>query len=276
MNRLAVLAAVLCLAGCAPPTAPQSNTTQPAPSAHSDFPPEFHATWKPGYVETLEYEWTREEIKGRATMRTQVENGLLRMDVAKRGGDLSETVSVWMALRPSGVRPAGTIQQVSVAWQAPGVNDYTQMDLANTSALAFRLGNPAWQRQYVVAYPAPGFPGEAFLLWARRFAWPRIRIGSSEIVTALVPLSRTARAEPRAASLNLHADGSASMGYDGERTSFVARIYRDFPHRIREWTTADGEKGRLIEQRTATRPTLEASPRPAGPSTETPPGFGRE
>jgi hypothetical protein len=180
-------------------------------------------------------------------MRTAVEGNLLRMDVQKRAEGVAETVSVWMTLQPEQGRPAGAIRQVSVAWQAAGVNDYTQAELANTSALVYRLGNPVWQRQYVVPYAAPGFPAEAFLLWARRFAWPRIRIGTRQDVTALVAIHRGGRTEARTASLNLKADGAATMQFDGSAEHSFARVYRDFPHRIREWRTAEGESAKLVE-----------------------------
>jgi hypothetical protein len=247
MRRSLVAGLAFWLCACASPRAPEGEIAESPSVPHSDFPPEFRALWTPGYVETLEYQWSRPGLAGRAVMRTSLDGNFLRMDIRKTAESVAETTSVWMTLAPERGRPAGAIRQVSLAWQAPGVNDYTQLELANTSALVFRLGNPAWQRQYVVSYPPPGFTAEAFLLWARRFAWPRIRIGTRQVVTALTSIDRERRTEPRAASLNLRADGTVTMQYDGTDRYSIARIYRDFPHRIREWTTAEGESAQLVE-----------------------------
>jgi hypothetical protein len=253
MKLAPVLAAALLMAACspAPDRDPKPEPVKKRASQRpSPYTTEFWQAWSDGKVEICEYDSTSAEGSGKITLATSLEGKppVMTMRVSRRTGDRAEMLSVSIALEPVDERPAGSCTRVSWSWQAPIAHGWRQIVFGRTRGVAQTLGDRRTEGQQLFDYPPQSLAEDVLLLWARRIAWPQIRIGSRVPVYLIPSVTRGGRFEEERATVSLTPEGVAEVKPE-DGTSYTFRIERVMPHRVREWQTGRGERAVLSGSR---------------------------
>lgn len=300
MERSYAIMLLLALAGCAPSPQPASKAESPrAPEKQSDgatlpsppFDAAFWAQWSDGSAEVAAYDLTTPRYNaprsGTAvtifvtepfseSIRVKADPGVhppadefpvMKLNLVKdyQTGiyDYNEMLSVFVGLKPSGGRPAGSAAKISFSAQEWCGHLYAQLLPAAGSLTV--SSHSYWDNQADQMRSIPGdpsaFPEDTLLLWARGHAAPLVAPGARQDVRLLSSFF-TARAAPeklrytpaalvRAAQPeSLPMPGGArqalrsTLEINGQAAATVF-TEPDPPYRILQWRTASGESATL-------------------------------
>jgi hypothetical protein len=266
--------------GCSAPAPAGRPTAAPSNSAPADSPygAEFRRLWPDRQPEISTYDVvTKSGDKGTVTVvfvatqfsrSAQVEADPVRhrgsdlfpamkLNVLRRTAAASDMVTVFTSLADVDGLPAGMAKQVTFSSQSLSGQSWEKMTIRTSGILARIYNSSRGESQRSLEYQNGTLPADALPLVARRFAWPRLRLGQTYGVRLLSELRDTTPLEASQATLFMGQERQTATVPAG---TFRVRVFRasdrnqpsrtwyveaDPPFRIVRWEFG-GERAELV------------------------------